>query len=141
MRRWPLLTLAALSFGFAPLPFSKPLPVDLKSMQGEWKLVRCVMNGEDVEPERKFPAGLTQIKGNHLLNCFVMECRIILDGKCSPKAIDATGTSDGLTRHLRGIYTLDRDLLTLCWSYRDRPVTFKRVLRTEFLFTFERVRP
>ena len=140
MRRFLPLA-AVLSLGFAPLPFPKMATGDLKGMEGEWRLIRCVMHGRETEPERKVPTGLMRIKGDRLINCFVMECKLTLNEKCSPKAIDATGHRLGTVHHLRGIYTLSRDNFTVCWSYRDRPATFDGVPPLRYLFTFERVRP
>jgi uncharacterized protein (TIGR03067 family) len=123
MRRVKLL-LPLLSLGFAPLPFlkGKPLPEDLKKMQGAWAVARRSVGGVSAADARDTTV---VIAGDRI--CFLVkgvaqsEWSVTVDRSGAPKVLDRTfvprklaakGRIRAAEVH-RGIYHLDGDTLRL----------------------------
>jgi uncharacterized protein (TIGR03067 family) len=118
MRR-ALPVFAALSLAFAPLPFPKPVPGDLKAMQGEWEAVtyKVSVNSKNASgvlrfdcPDMRlaFSGGLLRLSQG---GAVIERAPFRLDRSRSPGAIDIGGPDGGARV---GVYKMEGDTLTIC---------------------------
>jgi uncharacterized protein (TIGR03067 family) len=120
----PVLALAAwAALAAAPAPEVK----DQDRIQGTWKVVRLIVNGEDLPPE-VIGKGQLIFKDDKLTfkdGDRTKDATFTLDPKKTPPAIDLREPGkDG--KVLRGIYQLDGDDLKICIPFfgEERPKEF-----------------
>ncbi len=129
MCKYAILLAAALSLGFAPVPFRKPDPTkeDTKKLQGNWLKVRSIPpgNGEG--------DGTLVVVGQHmrysLSGNVVGEYAFTIDARKKPRVFDFKGTGGVVVGpSYRGIYRLEKDTLTISYvmtsNERERPGDF-----------------
>jgi uncharacterized protein (TIGR03067 family) len=125
-----LAALALASFVAAPVPKGAGTNPDKEAIQGEWKIVTDVRDGKD--RTREFAGVPVTIKDNTI--SFKIGKRdetqpFAIDPKADPKTIDLLPeVNDGKAPTFPGIYKLEKDKLTICFSTRlrfDRPKEFK----------------
>ena len=123
--RLPMMLLIA----FAPATFATANDDASGKIQGTWKILKYVNDGEDETPETKDE--MLTVKGNHYeLKTKDGEYRgdLKLDDSAKPATIDATlfDTEDKKLGEAIGIYKMDGDDLMICWSEetKERPSTF-----------------
>jgi uncharacterized protein (TIGR03067 family) len=115
---------------------------DQTSIQGDWEVVGCKIDGHKVPQEQVGQLKVTVLGDKFQLNPmpnFVItppkqvfftftpgevEYRFLLEGKSGTKSIDLSLTINGETQLLQGIYRLDRERMVICYSARDRPKEF-----------------
>jgi uncharacterized protein (TIGR03067 family) len=109
MPRLSLIVIAALSLGFAPLPFPKPhaTEADLKAIHGEW------VRSDGYEGAARFDrVGMTIACSNE--DGPLYDCSFTLDAATSPKQIDVHFVKDDGRRVVSPwIYRLAKDTLTI----------------------------
>jgi uncharacterized protein (TIGR03067 family) len=137
--------LALASFVGAPVPKDAIAKPDQEALQGEWKVVEFVKDGSD----RAKDEGDTKvvIKDN---NFTVKEptrdepATFTIDPKANPKTIDIRVMEKGGKEvAVKGIYKLEKDKLTICYSFEDaaRPKEFKSEANSKTgLLVLERVK-
>jgi uncharacterized protein (TIGR03067 family) len=136
-----LLLFAVLSLAFAPAPFPKPIPKDLKPLQGEWTLTSGMMcigvgrTGKGISS----PAPL-KVTGNQMSGTLA-DAEIILDGRRTPRGIHLRCTQDGKNHEWLGIYKLDGDILTILMRNDRRPAAFTDIRMGSLLLVFKRKKP
>jgi uncharacterized protein (TIGR03067 family) len=100
---------------------------DLDKLQGTWEAQRIVSRGKEVAPEK---GTLTFVIKGDTVKRFVMDvdrndpATIKVDATAKPARIDLTSTKPGDPK-LLGIYEIDGDTLTLCFSPTKRPEKFE----------------
>src|SRR5262249_18958673 len=100
---------------------------DADALQGAWKVVRRVRNGEEVGEKKAGPVRL-YFRGAKVYEMvgefFVEEYGFTLDGEQNPAPSDLTSARTGTTE---AIYRVKGDTLTLCRPMNpdvERPATF-----------------
>jgi uncharacterized protein (TIGR03067 family) len=146
MSRHALLLAAGLSLGFAPAPLPKPdaSKVELKKMQGDWVRVSVTAGGD---PVVRHDATRVAIAGDRIIYLqgaeSVVEYLITLDAGKKPKVFDSQQVAPTASpgRVYPGVYTLEGDTLTVCFSDpgRARPGDLS-VVPGRYLEVFKRVR-
>jgi len=101
---------------------------ELARLQGVWQPIRLERKGEFVEDAFRPAARIVIHKSTLLLQVdhrTLLELHFRIDTGRSPKVIDLTCCAEETRGQvLRGIYSLNGDLLTLCWPLAadaDRP--------------------
>ncbi len=145
MRRvLPLLVLSSLAFAPAPLPKtgSHRRP-DAQRLQGKWERTQ-LYNGAALVPERPGEVTLA-IAGETLAfsrnGKEQTKWTIELDPLKAPKGLDLVGLGDSKGAVQHGIYRLEGDTLTYCYSGTARPSSFDRSVPGVFLIVLKRKMP
>jgi uncharacterized protein (TIGR03067 family) len=139
-----LLLFALVSLAFAPAPLPKADgPSDAQKLQGTWERTH-IYNGTLHLPEKPREV-ILRIKGEKAAFSRNGEEQtrwaIKLDAKTSPKGLDLVGLDDskGFIQH--GIFRLEGDTLTWCYSGTARPASFDRSAPGVFLMILKRMKP
>jgi uncharacterized protein (TIGR03067 family) len=142
MRRvLPLLAIVCLAFAPAPFPKAER-PPDAQKMRGKWARVR-LYNGTALVPEE--PGEVTVVIDGGI----VAFCRggqvhtrwmLVLDARQSPRSLDLVGLDENKGYVLHGIYRLEADVFTCCYSGTVRPASFDPAPGA-YLIVLERVKP
>jgi uncharacterized protein (TIGR03067 family) len=140
MRRiLPLVSLILV--GFAPLPFPRTVPRDLKLIQGDWDLVSAVYTkGPGIEPSRGGEMSPLNVAGSRMAHGLTAPGEVALDATTTPKRIDLKVKHGGADRYVRGIYRLRGDALDISWGLRDRPADFADSREGTFHFAYQRTK-
>ncbi|HEY1188160.1 MAG TPA: TIGR03067 domain-containing protein [Gemmata sp.] len=113
--------------------------MDLKSLQGKWKVVAAEQDGDPLD---RVVGGTLVIKENnfHITTAGGTEMKgdLILNPVKNPKHIDLAHQEGGLKdKTWQGIYELKGDALKLCYaeadSEKDRPGEFKTLKKSRLL--------
>ena len=108
---------------------------DREKMQGNWKIVRCEFSGRN--QDQALGVEDTISDGRWLRpNRRTAEYRLKLDSTKDPKSVDLSADRLG-DQTLKGIYSLEGDRLTICYSYDPqgpRPTEFKTTEATAAYF-------
>jgi RNA polymerase sigma factor (sigma-70 family) len=105
----------------------KPAASDHHKLQGAWKVVRHVFNGEELREDPRYLLRLYFVKDmvyEMTGTIFGQEYRYTLDARQNPRTMDLTNDRVGT---LKAIYRLKGDELTLCkagFASLDRPGQF-----------------
>jgi uncharacterized protein (TIGR03067 family) len=115
---------------------------DREKMQGNWKIVRCEFSGRN--QDQALGVEDTISDGRWLRpNRRTAEYRLKLDSTKDPKSVDLSADRLG-DQTLKGIYSLEGDRLTICYSYDPqgpRPTEFKTTEATAaYLYVLVRVK-
>jgi uncharacterized protein (TIGR03067 family) len=149
MCKYAILLAAALSLGFAPVPFPKPPKpdangADTKTLQGNWLKVHSIPPGNG-EGE-----GALVFTGQHMrysLNGnMVGEYEFTVDARKKPKVFDFKGTGGAVVGvSYRGIYRLEKDTLTISYvmtsNERERPGDFDGTKDGVIVSVYSRQKP
>lgn len=143
------LMLAALAVFNPPQDKERLLKEEFAKIEGEWKQVSGIANGEEL-PSDLFDGLRVTIKGNkktveHGGRVIVRDVTIVLDPGASPKIWDEEPKSDAKPKLvIRGIYKLEGDKLTRCIAAAndDRPTSFEsRPGSGHTLQVFRKIKP
>jgi uncharacterized protein (TIGR03067 family) len=103
---------------------------DLSKIQGEWVVQQAQRNGKDA-PEKARESIKIKIDGSKITISDAQSVRdetaeITLDPSKSPATIDLKPSRPGGEELVPGIYKLDGEMLTLCWTKQGggRPTEF-----------------
>jgi uncharacterized protein (TIGR03067 family) len=147
-----LLSAGLLVGAYAPAPDperTRSGPADLKRMQGNWTVVRMEYGGK-ARPAAETAQFRAVIKGNVITA--IRDGRpdggdvtFTLDAKKKPRQITLKPRLDGMNKEIPGIYKLDKDTLTICFS-RGGEVARPRTFSTKenmghALIVFKRAKP
>ena len=117
-----IVALALGSVVAAPVP-SRRHP-EAKQVQGRWIVVKRIAQGQVFEKEDLTTLSWF-IKGDRMVitrNSGDAFMDFALDPKTDPAGIDLTSfDSNERPIPLKGIYKLEKDKLTICWAYGERP--------------------
>jgi uncharacterized protein (TIGR03067 family) len=123
---------ALAAFLAAPVPKAGSVEEAKKAFQGEWTITEFVEDG-NAKDMKDFPKARALVKGDAMALRLLPECddrlTFTLGPKTEPACIDALEDDDhgGEPGHLKGIYKLETDKVTLCWGLdnKTRPKTFE----------------
>jgi uncharacterized protein (TIGR03067 family) len=99
---------------------------DREKMQGNWKIVRCEFSGRNQDQAVGVEDTISDARWLRP-NRRTAEYRLKLDSTKDPKSVDLSADRLG-DQTLKGIYSLEGDRLTICYSYDPqgpRPTEFK----------------
>ncbi len=149
MSKYAILLAAALSLGFAPVPFPKPPKPDAngaetKKLQGTWMKVRSLPAGNG---EGQSVLVISGKQMHYSLNGdMVGEYAFTLDAHKKPKVLDFKGTGGAINGlEYRGIYRLEKDTLTISYvrgsNVRERPGDFEGTKEGAIVSVYQRQKP
>ena len=115
---------------------------DREKMQGKWRIVRCEFSGRNQDQAVGVEDTISDARWLRP-NRRTAEYRLKLDSTKDPKSVDLSADRLG-DQTLKGIYSLDGDRLTICYSYDPRgprPAEFKTTEGTNvYLYVLERAK-
>ena len=135
-----LLGLALTIAAPAPKESPKPAPAD-NPLLGEWVVESHIASGKPI-PQVGKPERVTVTKdGWKVKKELEAESNLSLDLTKDPPHIDVWVPTQGEEARVRGIYKLDGDTLTVCYSLgAERPTKFESLPRSgNWLLTLKRV--
>jgi uncharacterized protein (TIGR03067 family) len=107
---------------------------DLKKLDGSWKAVKLIYNGEDFmkgEDSRiamDIKDGVATVRASEGIKKEYAKVRLVLDPSATPKLLDLTVVAGAQKdAKMEGIYKLDGDKLTICVKVlgNGRPAKFE----------------
>ena len=115
---------------------------DQDKMQGKWKIVRCEFAGRDMDQTVGVEDTISDAKWLRPQRR-TSEYQLKFDTSKDPKWVDLSAERLG-DKSLKGIYKLEGDKLTICYSYNPdspRPTEFKTDADVaSYLYVLERVK-
>jgi uncharacterized protein (TIGR03067 family) len=128
----------------APLPKESPRPAPADNpLMGEWVVESHIASGKPIpirdKPERVMITKDLWKVGKELKT----ESNLWLDPTKDPPQIDVWVPTQGEEARVRGIYKLDGDILTVCYTLgADRPTKFDSPVKSGiWLMTLKKSRP
>jgi uncharacterized protein (TIGR03067 family) len=113
---------------------SKDAKADLKKLDGSWKVVKLIYNGEnftkedDITIAMEFKDGVATVRASESIKKEYAKVRFTLDPSVTPKLLDLSIIAGAQKdAKMEGIYKLDGDKLTLCVKVlgNGRPAKFE----------------
>jgi uncharacterized protein (TIGR03067 family) len=115
---------------------------DREKLQGKWKIVRCEFAGRNQDQSVGVEDTISDARWLRPQRR-TAEYRFKLDSSTNPRSVDLSADRLG-DQTLKGIYSLEGDRLTICYSYDPqgpRPTEFKTTEETRaYLYVLERVK-
>jgi uncharacterized protein (TIGR03067 family) len=136
--------LLALALGApAPKADAKP-PADEHPLMGEWVVESEVYSGKPKNVSKRAGVILTSDRWKIKIKGETESC-LSVDPKKDPPTIDVwvpvQGDEEESRSRCKGIYKLEGDTLTICYSYKDRPTKFESPAKSEiWLMKLKRVK-
>ncbi len=103
---------------------------DLDRIQGQWTVQQAQRDGKDASPEARDKMTV-KIDGNKLTiddteSARAESAELTLDPSKSPATVELKVTRPGHQETLQGIYKIDGDMLSICWTKNGgaRPTEF-----------------